>query len=465
MVVPAKLSKRFLTLRARALLVLTTIFVVSHLLSLMVYESNRHKIVLLTESVDLADRIIGIVDLAERFPQSDRAQILAAAQTQFLFMYPDVIQTADSNCEQNDFSLQITERLNSWFTLYPGLDASVCVVNVSTDHRLADPLIGSVSGLDALVYIDFPDGEQAIFRAILPEAQSLFRDMMLFYFTLVGVASLLVGWYLISKVLTPLEQLATAADVIGTNLDAPALDEDGPSEVARAARAFNRMQARLKRLVHGQTEMIGAISHDLRSAATRLQLRAELLDNEHERDGMLRVVSDMRHMIESVLDFVRGVEPNEKPRRTDLVALLDSMIGDLQEEGFPVQFALHEQRASDQGALITCRPVSLRRCFQNLIDNAIKYGQEARVSCTLDADCIRIAVEDRGPGVAENELQNILRPFYRLDSSRNRDSGGIGLGLAITQNIVQLHGGKVLITNLTGTSDSGLRVEIVLPRS
>ncbi|MDP2285368.1 MAG: ATP-binding protein, partial [Pseudohongiella sp.] len=423
------------------------------------YESNRHRVVLMTEAVDLADRIIGIVDLAERFPQSDRAQILAAAQTQFLFMYPGVIQSADANCEQNDFSVRITERLDNWFTLYPGLDASVCVVDVSTDHRLADPQIGSVSGLDALVYIDFPDGEQAIFRAILPEAQSLFRDMMLVYFLVVSLASLLVGWHLISKVLNPLGYLANAADAIGTNLDAPALDERGTSEVASDARAFNRMQSSLKRLVVGQREMIGAISHDLRSAATRLQLRAELLDDEHEREGMLRVVSDMRHMIESVLDFVRGVEPNEKTRRSDIIALLESMIGDLQEEGYPVHFSTQEQ-----SVLITCRPVSLRRCFQNLIDNAIKYGEEAWVSCQVEPDCLRIVVEDRGPGVVESELQNILRPFYRLDSSRNRDSGGIGLGLAITQNIVQLHGGKVLISNLNGTPHSGLRVEIVLPR-
>jgi|GEM_PF-905545 len=458
MVVPATLSNRFLTLRARALLVLTAIFTISHLLTLIVYESNRHRVVLLTEAVDLADRIIGIVDLAERFPQADRAQILAAAQTQFLFMYPDVIQSSDANCEQNDFSIQITERLNRWFTLYPGLDASVCVVKVTKDHRLADPSIGSVSGLDSLVYIGFPDGEQAIFRAILPEAQSLFRDMLLIYFLLVGLISLGVGWLLISRVLTPLGQLATAADVIGTNLDAAALDESGPSEVVRAARAFNRMQARLKRLVQGQTEMLAAVSHDLRSAATRLQLRAELLDNEPEREGMLRVVSDMRHMIESVLDFVRGVEPNETARRTDVVALLESMIDDLQEEGFPVHF-----EAQQDSVVMMCRPVSLRRCFQNIMDNAIKYGQQAWVSCVVDPGYIHIIVEDQGPGVAEHEFQNILKPFYRLDSSRNRDSGGIGLGLAITQNIVQLHGGKVLISNRAGTT--GLRVEIALPRT
>lgn len=182
--------------------------------------------------------------------------------------------------------------------------------------------------------------------------------------------------------------LATAADVIGTNLDAVALDESGPSEVARAASAFNRMQVRLKRLVQGQTEMLAALSHDLRSAATRLQLRAELLDNEAEREGMLRVVSDTRHMI--------------------------------------------------------------------------KYGQQAWVSCVVEPGYIRIIVEDQGPVVAEHELQNILKPFYRLDGSRNRDSGGIGLGLAITQNIVQLHGVKVLISNRAG--NAGLHVEIALPR-
>lgn len=457
MVTQPMLRRLFLTLKAQTLLVLTSIFIVSHLLSLVLYEYNRHRTVLLTEAVDLADRIIGIVDLAERFPQTDRAQILAAAQTQFLFMYPDVTRASDTGCEQNEFSIVITDRLNRWFTLYPGLDVSVCVIDVNANRRLADPLIGSVSGLDALVYIDFPDGEQAVFRAVLPEAQSLFQDMVLIYILLVGAISLTIGWVLISRVLTPLDQLARAADVIGANLDAPALDEDGPSEVARASRAFNRMQVRLKRLVHGQTEMIAAVSHDLRSAATRLQLRAELLENESEREGMLRVVSDMRHMIESVLDFVRGVEPNETARRTDVIALLESMVSDLQDEGYPVSYD-----SRDESLMMDCRPVSLRRCFQNIIDNAVKYGEHATISYEIDASCLRVRVHDNGPGVETGELQNILRPFYRLESSRNRDNGGIGLGLAIAQNIVQLHGGQLLINNRPD-GQHGLQVEILLP--
>lgn len=222
----------------------------------------------------------------------------------------------------------------------------------------------------------------------------------------------------------------------------------------------NWVSAPLKRSERGQKEMIAAVSHDLRSVATRLQLRAELLDNQQERAGMLRVVSDLRHMIESVLDIARGVEPNEAPRRTDVVALLESMTGDLQDEGATVHFT-----AQEHSALMVCRPVCLRRCFQNLIDNAIKYGQQAWVSCSVDAEYIHIVVEDRGPGVADAELENMLKPFYRLDDARQHHSSGVGLGLSITRDIVQQHGGTVLISNLAGAPHTGLRVEIVLPRT
>lgn len=446
------------TLRSQALLVLTAIFLLSHVFSILIYETNRQEVVIQTEAVDLADRIIGVVDLAQRFPPSDRAQILSAAETQFLFMYPEASRTDYADCEENRFSDLITNRLNRWFTLYPGLDASVCVIRIDEARVLRQPDFSSLPGLDALVYVDFPDGEQAIFRATLPDAQSLFSDIILLYILMVSLGTLMVGWVLIRRVLTPLDQLAQAADVIGTNLDAPSLSEQGPSEVVRAARAFNQMQARLRRLVQGQTETLAAVSHDLRSAATRLQLRADLLENEQEREGMLRVVSDMSAMIQSVLEFVRGVEPNEKARRTDVLALLESMTDDLEEEGFPVHF-----ESDGQSVMLDCRPVSLRRCVQNIIDNAVKYGEEAWVSCRVVPEGFCITVKDRGPGVDKSELQNILRPFYRLESSRNRDNGGIGLGLAIAQNIVKQHGGELHISNREDAPE-GLQVDIILPR-
>lgn len=441
------------TLRAQALLVLSAMFIVSHVVSLIIYEFNRHHTVILTEATDLADRIIGIVELAERFPREDRDSILAAAQTQFLSMYPEIETSSRGDCEENEFSARITDRFTSWFDDYPGLDASVCVRDMNNARSSGPP--SSASGFDALVYIDFPDGEVAIFQATLPEAPSLFGDVVLAYIILVGVLGLVVGGLLISRVLVPLGRLAQAADEIGVNIDAQALPEDGPSEVARASRAFNRMQNRLRRLVRGQTEMIAAISHDLRSAATRLQLRADLLDDEREREGMLRVVSDMRFMIESVLDFVRGVEPNEPPRSTDLSALLESLVEDLSEEGFRVQL-----QAISQPVFLTCRPRALRRCFQNIIDNAVKYGDSATMSCVVEGHYVHVRIDDNGPGVDNAELENILRPFYRLEYSRNRDNGGVGLGLAIAHNVVQTHGGHLTIAN---RSEGGLRVEVSIP--
>ncbi len=443
------------TLRARALLVLTSLFIFSQVLSLIIYEENRHETVILTEATDLADRIIGIVDLAEQFPDADRAQILAAAQTQFLSMYRGIEIPAQQQCAQNEFSERISSRLNEWFREINDLSASVCVRDMH-DSPIGSPS-ANAQGFEALVAITFLDGGQAIFQARLPDAPSLFLDSAIVYILVVGLFSLFIAWYLISRVLTPLGQLAIAADEIGTNLDSPALSEKGPAEVTSAARAFNRMQSRLRRLVHGQTEMLAAISHDLRSTATRLQLRSELLENEQEREGMLRVVSDMRSMIESVLDFVRGVEPNEKPRKTNLIALLESLCEDLKEEGYPIEYEFAAFNANLQ-----CHPAALRRCFQNIIDNAIKYGVNTHIRCYLTERHIVVRFDDEGPGVAEEELPNLTQPFYRLEHSRNRDNGGVGLGLAIAQNIAQSHGGTLQISN---RKPNGLRVEILLPKA
>lgn len=449
------LAKLLPTLRARALLVLTSLFILSHIFSLIIYEANRHETVILTEAADLADRIIGIVDLAEQFPKGDRERILAGAQTQFLSMYPDIEIPAEQLCEQNEFSERISMRLSEWFRDFNDLSASVCVRDMH-DLPTASPSDHS-QGFEALVAIAFPDGGQAIFQARLPDGPSLFLDIALVYILLVGVFSLFVAWSLTSRVLVPLSQLASAADEIGTNLDTPALSEHGPAEVISAARAFNRMHDRLRSLVKGQTDMLAAISHDLRSTATRMQLRSELLENAQEREGMLRVVSDMRAMIESVLDFVRGVEPNEKPRKTNLLALLDSLCEDLKEEGYPIEYEF-----DDFAANLQCRPASLRRCFQNIIDNAVKYGGETHVSCHIDAQHIVVSFDDEGPGVPEKELLNLTQPFYRLERSRNRDNGGVGLGLAIAQNIVQSHGGSLMISN---RKPQGLRVEVFLPKA
>ncbi|MCW8125957.1 ATP-binding protein [Microbulbifer halophilus] len=440
------------TLRSQTTLVLFCSFVLSHAISLAIYEINRDKTILLTEARDLADRITGVVELARGFPTRDRQRILAAAETQFVTMFPEPGNLDNERCRDNDFSHRLRRSLDSAFAGVPGLTARVCLRPLKSAPLL--PRREPLHGFDVLVAVSFPDDERAVFHAVLPEGKSLIHDAMLVYLLFSGLVGLLLAGYLIRKIVAPLERLAGAADSIGTNIDAPPLPESGPAEVATAARAFNRMQGRLARLVHGQTEMLAAVSHDLRTAATRLQLRAELLRDRREREGLLRVVGDMKTMIQSVLDFVRGVKPGEMPQKTDLKALVESLCEDLGEEGYPVTFA------GGDNLVLDCRPVALRRALQNIIDNGVKYGGEVRVSIAGDSDSIRIAAEDRGPGIPAAELAAVLRPFYRLEKSRNSGTGGIGLGLSIATNTVQAHGGELLLEN----SGSGLRVEVALPR-
>jgi len=442
------------TIRSRTILVLVCAFLLSHTASLAIYEINRDKTILLTEATDLADRIIGVVDLARSFPRRDRQRILTAAETQFLTMFPEPGDLDDERCQDNDFSRRLDESLGAAFADVPGFNARVCLRRLKGSPLLArrEPL----HGFDVLVSVSFPDDERAVFHAILPEGESLLHDAVLIYLLFSVLVALLLAGYLIRKTVAPLGRLARAADSIGANIDAPSLPEDGPAEVASAVRAFNRMQRRLARLVHGQTELLAAVSHDLRSAATRLQLRAELLQDAQEREGMLRVVADMKLMIQSVVDFVRGVEPGEAPRKIDLRALVESLCEDLREEGYPVHCT-----AAEGDFILQCRPASLRRGLQNVIDNGIKYGAEARVSLHGDAHTLRVAVQDSGPGIPAGELAAVLQPFYRLEKSRNSMTGGVGLGLSIASNVAQAHGGELVLENATG---GGLRVEIQLPR-
>ncbi|SDZ80432.1 ATP-binding protein [Microbulbifer marinus] len=442
------------TIRSRTILVLFCAFLLSHTISLAIYEFNRDKTILLTEATDMADRIIGVVELARSFPERDRQRILAAAETQFLTMFPEPGNLDDERCRDNEFSHRLAESLDAAFADVPDFHAQVCLRRLKPAPLLArnEPL----HGFDVLVAVNFPDNERAVFHAILPEGESLIHDAVLVYLLFSGLIALLLAGYLIRKTVAPLGQLAKAADSIGTNIDTPPLPENGPTEVAAAARAFNRMQQRLARMVHGQTEMLAAISHDLRSAVTRLQLRAELLQDHQEREGLQRVVDDMKTMIQSVLDFVRGLDPSETPRRTDLSALAESLCDDLKEEGYPVQFC-----GGGTDCVTECRPVVLRRSLHNLIDNAIKYGSEAKVSVESRADSIHIAVEDCGPGIPAHELEAVLQPFYRLEKSRNSKTGGVGLGLSITGNTVQAHGGELLLENMDG---GGLRVQMKLSK-
>jgi len=206
--------------------------------------------------------------------------------------------------------------------------------------------------------------------------------------------------------------------------------------------------------VENRTRLLAAISHDLRTPLTLLRLRAEGVESAEERERMLATIAEMDAMIGATLAYARDEAAAEPRRRSDLTALLGSLVDDLAEAGLPVALAPAEPLVLD------CQPAALRRALVNLLDNAVKYGGRAEVSIRAAGGRAEILVEDAGPGLPEAELARVFQPFYRVEASRSRETGGIGLGLAIAAGIVEAHGGEIALEN---RPEGGLRARVTLP--
>jgi len=263
----------------------------------------------------------------------------------------------------------------------------------------------------------------------------------------------------------PLQQLASAANAFAHDLDAPPLALAGPAEVRRAAEAFNFMQARLRQLVVERGRALAAVSHDLRTPLTRMRLRAELVDDPAVQHKLNADIDAMQTMVNSVLDYLRGLEDTEPVQQINVWALLSSIVDD--ERALGRQVHLHEPQPSDADA---DRPAPaplpgklslLKRAVTNLIDNAVAQGQRVQVRIEDSAAALTVVVEDDGPGIPEADLARVAQPFVRLDASRCLDTGGVGLGLAIVRDAAAYHGGALRLENRSGT---GLRASLVLPR-
>jgi len=265
-----------------------------------------------------------------------------------------------------------------------------------------------------------------------------------------GISALIVR-----KMTAPLKQLSEAAEKLGTDVQAPAIPEVGPTEVRRTAHAFNVMQNRIRRYVEDRTQMLGAIAHDLGTPITRLRLRAEFVEENDLRRKMLRDLDDMQDMVASTLAFIREDAAREPRVTVDIGSLLARVCDDIADAGYQVTLA-----EIPRWQLVACHPVSLRRALSNVIDNAVKYGDRAMVSIAAGETVLKILVEDDGPGIAPELQEDVFRPFLRLEESRNRETGGTGLGLSVARTILRSHGGDIRLKN---RAEGGLRVELRLP--
>jgi signal transduction histidine kinase len=250
------------------------------------------------------------------------------------------------------------------------------------------------------------------------------------------------AWFAVRLVTRPLARLAAAADDLGPDLKTQALDEQGPTEVAHAARAFNAMQRRIAGYMAERVEILAAISHDLQTPITRMRLRTDLMDNEKDQVKFRQDLDAMNALVREGVTYARTLHgATEPPCRIDADALLESMVADYEDSGQPVML---EGRID---APIVTRPNALRRILVNLIDNALKFGSDVRVQVRVDADRWVVAVVDNGPGIPPDQLEAVLKPFYRVEGSRNRSTGGTGLGLAIAQQLAVAMGAELRLQN------------------
>ncbi|WP_342666764.1 ATP-binding protein [Phenylobacterium immobile] len=272
------------------------------------------------------------------------------------------------------------------------------------------------------------------------------------WFVLSALAMAPVAFIFARRMSAPIAQFAEAAERLGRDPSAPPVTLTGSSEIAMAARALNDMQERLKRYVDDRTAMMGAIAHDLRTPLTRLRFRIEALP-EDQHAKISSDLDQMEAMISAALNFVRDATRPGERTPLELSSLLDSLCDEMTETGASADME------SDEKVVVEGDPMALRRLFANLLDNAVKFGGAARVRVFRDSDMAVVEIDDDGPGVPAEDVERVFEPFYRREPSRSRQTGGIGLGLAVVRSIARGHGGDVTLRNRPG----GLTAVVRLP--
>jgi len=308
--------------------------------------------------------------------------------------------------------------------------------------------------------INMEEGEWLYLAALLPKPDLLTKtDYLpadrLYFLGLLLVILLLLGGMIVRWLTRPLDKLVRAAEQLGREIDVPPLKEQGPLEIQATAQAFNRMQERITRFIDDRQRLFSAISHDLKTPITRLRLRAEMLDKEEDGEPFGRHLEELDRMVSGALECARGTDIHEEVRPIDIMALLGALQDDAAVLGRNVTVV------GDVGPVFWGRPIALKRCLGNLIDNAIFYGQQAEIFAENSPDLLTIRICDRGAGIPEEMIDQVFEPYFRGESSRNRYTGGTGLGLGIARNIVHAHGGELALHNREG---GGLEVVIRLPR-
>lgn len=449
------------SLAGRTLLVLLVGLMFSHVLSMGLYLTDRTQLLALVGGEHVADQVAMLTRMVERASAEERKHIVTFAQSpRFKVSWDDekdVEEGTGSDWRRAILKRSLNDYLGNSFEVTFDVVEKRMAGEVPEGARVSSLDPADEGGHAIRVSVHLSDGSWLNFLAVL---EGLNRDWSMRLGLSLGVmvvAVVILSAVVVHRVSLPLRGFAAAAHRLGTDLGAPPLAVDGPWEVKEVISAFNQTQQRLRAFVDDRTQMIAAISHDLRTPITRMRLRAEFVEDEEERKKMLSDLEAMEHMIASTLAFAREDAVVEPTKLVDLQTLVESLCDDWRDTGASVSCKIEPNGR----AVVSCRPVALRRALNNLIENAVDYGNCARVLVHVDHENVQVVIEDDGPGIPDERHEDVFGPYFRLDPSRSRETGGTGLGLALARTVVRAHGGDIKLSNRQG---GGLRAVMALPR-
>lgn len=404
------------------------------------------------ERIKHTEQLIRAIDA---LPAGNRDELLRSMPRLGLQIYKDPLPQADYK-PSAPFTLALIERIDDSFpvqALAPSPEN--CIFRPENERNLGE-------GCEGLL-IKLKDGMLLKQNVTPPRPPAPPVQTETLYFLGLFLSCVAGLAFFVSRMtIKPLLSLAQAATELGQDINRPPLAERGANEIQLASRAFNAMQDRIRTHIQQRTQMLAAITHDLQTPLTRLRLRLEKVSDADLRDKLILDLSHMQMMVKEGLDLARSMDSSEELRPLDIDSLLDSICSDAGDAGHAISLN------GKTGATIMARPQALRRCLDNLIDNGIKYGQavdvaisrEERGNTRLDGKSVCIVIRDHGPGIPEDQQARVFEPFYRIETSRSRETGGTGLGLTIALNITRQHNGDLVLRN---HPDGGLEIRLSLP--
>jgi signal transduction histidine kinase len=447
------------TIAARTLLVLVIGLTISHVLSVGLYFRDRATALKFTGGEHIAERIAIVGGLAANASASERHRIVQLADGPMLHVSWST-QSAIEDQEDRDWQANVLRdalvaHLNAEGGQIFRLRHSDDGPAGSWQTDLRQDSQGGAHQAMLMVSLQLPDRSWLNFAAPVESPEPFWSIQFVLSMVVMLLAVGITAALVVHHLTRPLSTFAGAAQRLGRDVNAPSLPESGPAEVRQAIRAFNEMQERIRRFVEDRTQMLAAISHDLGTPITRLRLRAEFVEDTDQQEKMLADLDDMERMVASAMSFARDQAGSEARAVVDLRTLLQRVCDDLADAGHAITLDVDEDAIA-----FSCQPAAMRRAFTNLIDNATKYGRRARVSLERGSGVVLVTIDDDGPGIPECLQKEAFKPFRRLEESRNRETGGTGLGLTVARTIVRAHGGDIRLAN---RNDGGLRVEVRLP--